>query len=357
MKNNIRKNILFIVPTQYGYHTDSYKYCELLAEEYNVFYLGLFMDKPIRESKKVNVSLVKAGRFLFWRYALLKKALSLSKKNQFDKIFIYSFSLCSLFILLFPRKKMIMDIRTSFIEGRVKSWILNKILCLESRLFSHVSVISWGVIDFLSINRKKCYLLPLGGEDVPCYDKEMNTISLLYVGTFYDRHIEKTIEGLGLFKQQNPDIEIDYTIIGMGSETEVGKILDAIAAYGLEDVVYYVGEKRYEELVPFYKKHNVGISYIPLTNYYDCQPPTKTYEYLLNTMVVLATPTTENKKVINETNGIVLAGDSAKDFADGIRLLYEKRQSFDLCKVYMNARKYSWNNIVNDYLIKIVEIP
>lgn len=357
MGNNIRKNVLFIVPTQYGYHTDSYKYCELLGEKYDVSYIGLSMNKPVRESKKVDVLLAKTGRFFFWRYALLKAAWRLNRKKRFDKIFIYAFPLCSLFILLFPKEKMIMDIRTSFIEGKIKSFILNRIIGLESKLFNNISVISLGIIDFLSLNRGKCHLLPLGGDDVPYYDKEMDTISLLYVGTFYDRHIEKTVEGLSLFRQQNANIKIEYTIIGIGSVGEVQKIIDAISAYGLKEVVHYVGEKRHEELVPFYKTHNVGVSYIPLTPYYDCQPPTKTYEYLLNTMAVLATPTTENKKLVNKSNGVLLAGDSAEDFANGIRLLYEKRKSFDFKGIYTNAKKYSWDNILNNYLINIVEIP
>ena len=45
-----RKKILFIIPAQYGYHTDSYKYCELLAEKYEVYYVGLNSVKPERVS-------------------------------------------------------------------------------------------------------------------------------------------------------------------------------------------------------------------------------------------------------------------------------------------------------------------
>lgn len=248
-----------------------------------------------------------------------------------------------------------MDIRTSFIEGKYKSKLLNKLLSIESRLFKKVSVISWGVADFLSLNKQNCCLLPLGGDGVPFCNKTMDRISLLYVGTFYDRYIEKTIEGLYLFRKKNKDIEVEYTIIGMGTDEEKKKIFDAISNYKVSDIVHFVGEKRHEELIPYFKSHNIGVSYIPLTDYYDCQPPTKTFEYLLNTMVVLATPTSENRKVIDDTNGILLLGDSPDDFAVGMEKLLDKVDGFDFSEIYHNAMVYSWSNIVSKYLIPIVE--
>jgi len=39
--------------------------------------------------------------------------------------------------------------------------------------------------------------------------------------------------------------------------------------------------------------------------YYDCQPATKTFEYILSGMVCIATSTYENKKLINNINGVL----------------------------------------------------
>lgn len=351
----VRKKILFVIPTQYGYHTDSYKYCELLAEQYDVYYIGLDLGKTERKSKRVNVFLENPKKYLFWRLTFLVAVLKLHKKYRFNKIFIYYFPLCSFFLWFLPKNIVVMDIRTSFIEGKYKSKLLNKLLTVESRFFKKISVISWGVVDFLSLNKQKCSLLPLGGDDVPFYSKAMNKMSLLYVGTFYDRYIEKTIEGLYLFRKNNSDVEVEYTIIGMGTNEEKQKIIDSISNYKMSDIVHFIGEKRHEELIPYFKSHNIGISYIPLTDYYDCQPPTKTFEYLLNTMIVLATPTLENKRVINDTNGILMENDSPLAFAHALELLSREKEKFDMKKIYISSQQYSWKDMVNRYLIDIVE--
>ena len=351
------KKILFIIPGQYGYHTDSYKYCEILAEKYHymVAYLGLNLGKEIRGSKLVDVHLVSAGNSFKWRIGLLLEALKLEKKYRFDIVFIHAFPLCLLSLLILPRKNLILDIRTSYIEGRYKSLILNKLLKAESFFFRRISVISWGVADFLKLDTKKCCLLPLGGDEAPFHDKDMNVLSLLYVGTFYDRHIEKTIEGFSLFIKKYPFIEAHYRIIGMGSDYKKKKICNAIEKNGLKHNCIFVGEKRHEELYPFFQNHNIGVSYIPLTKYYDCQPPTKTYEYLLNTMVVLATPTSENRKVINASNGIVLAGDSPEDVASGLEQIWFRRKEFNFNSIFNEAKSYTWNQIVKTYLLSIIE--
>jgi len=283
------------------------------------------------------------------------QALKLEKEYRFDTIVIHTFPLCFLFLLIFSRQNLILDIRTSYIEGKFKSLILNNLLRFESSFFERIFVISWGVADFLNLNRRKCYLLPLGGDDVPFYSKNTKELSLLYVGTFYDRHIEKTIEGFSIFIEKYPGVKAHYTIIGVGSDLEKRKIIEAINTYRLNDKCIFVGEKRHEELCPFFQASNIGISYIPLTRYYDCQPPTKTYEYLLNTMIVLATPTTENKKVIDASNGIILEGDSPNDVADGLEQIWLNREKFCFDTIYNNAKCYTWNHIVQNYLLNIIE--
>ena len=140
----------------------------------------------------------------------------------------------------------------------------------------------------------------------------------------------------------------------MGTIEETGKIKSAIKNNSLENVVFFAGEKRYKELLPYYKTHDVGISYIPMTTYYDCQPPTKTYEYLLNGMAVVATPTSENRKVVNQSNGVLLDGDTKQDFAEGLEKLSKAIRTFESSTIYMNSQQYSWEQIVKTNLTNIL---
>ena len=71
-------------------------------------------------------------------------------------------------------------------------------------------------------------------------------------------------------------------------------------------------------------------------------------------MLVLATPTSENAKVINNDNGKLCDSDTPEDFASALSFIYENRMSYDLKDVYSQSLMYSWKFIVENYLLKIV---
>lgn len=356
-----RKNILFIVPSQYGYNTGYFYYCELLAkEQYNVFYIGTDQQKPIIKSNfGVNVICINDGnqRLGRWRLKIAKVSWKLNAEVKFDKIIIHGYNFCSLLLLIFSRKSCVMDIRTSYITTSIlKTFINNVILYIDSLMFWRVSIISRSLGRFMRISPKKSYLLPIGALVEDYVAPQFNEfLSLLYVGTFYDRNIEKTIEGVALFKNRHPEVSIQYTIIGMGSEKEKELIQSAIKEHYLDNIVEFVGEKRYEMLKPYYHSHNIGVSYVPLTKYYDCQPPTKTFEYLVKGMLVMCTPTSENAILTHNENGVLLESDSVEDFAKGIEYIHNNRANYINRKIYNDSRKYSWENIVKKYLCPIVD--
>ena len=74
----------------------------------------------------------------------------------------------------------------------------------------------------------------------------------------------------------------------------------------LENVCTTHGRIDYYKLKPFFDKCNVGVSYIPIRDYYQYQPPTKTFEYGLSGLVTIATETKSNQEVINNCNGILI---------------------------------------------------
>jgi glycosyltransferase involved in cell wall biosynthesis len=86
-----------------------------------------------------------------------------------------------------------------------------------------------------------------------------------------------------------------------------------------------------------------------LTPYYDVQPPAKTFEYLLSGMPVIATQTSENKKLINPGNGILI-GESAEEFYLGLKKIYESRDSFDSKLIRDSNINHTWEKIVLDNL-------
>ena len=75
------KNILFVCPTQFGYNTDYYKYCECLTDQYNVYYIGLDLGyKRPFEVKNVKVIEVAHDKYFYGIISLFVTALIYQEK-------------------------------------------------------------------------------------------------------------------------------------------------------------------------------------------------------------------------------------------------------------------------------------
>ena len=92
------------------------------------------------------------------------------------------------------------------------------------------------------------------------------------------------------------------------------------------------------------------MSYIPLTQYFNFQPPTKTFEYLSSGMITIATSTAENISVINERNGILIR-DNEDSLFEGLRILYNNKNNYNSFQIQDNSSQYSWENIVFNNLL------
>src|SRR5690606_31743303 len=116
-----------------------------------------------------------------------------------------------------------------------------------------------------------------------------------------------------------PDLRstMRFDVVGFGYNDEEDNLKRLVVELGLQDVVNFHGRMSHTDAQVFFDRSNIGISYVPLTSYYDHQPPTKTYEYILSGMPVVATETSENVKLINSVNG-VLCKDTPDSFADGL---------------------------------------
>ena len=114
-------------------------------------------------------------------------------------------------------------------------------------------------------------------------DKDFSKeIKLLYVGTLNGRNINQTIFGLSLFLENNPEIKnITYDIIGDGDKNELSDFKVLIQQNNLNNIITLHGRIPHFQLKPFFDSCTVGLSYVPMTEYYEHQPVTKTYEYIL----------------------------------------------------------------------------
>jgi glycosyltransferase involved in cell wall biosynthesis len=268
-------------------------------------------------------------------------------------IFIHYFENCQYLKKLLPWKKMILDIRSLSINKDE-----NQRIQYDSRLkktckhFDFVTIISEGLRKKLKLPTEKSAILPLGSDVISRQPKTFESLKLLYVGTLNGRNIAQTIKGLSIFCKKYPQIQnISYDIIGDGSELE--EIKELVAEQDLSDKITLHGRIPHFELSPYFDKCNIGISYVPVTDYYEHQPVTKTYEYILSGMACIATNTFENKIIINNDNG-VLCDDSPLSFAQALERITANQSLYNSAYIQNTLKDHTWQDIVENKLIPLL---
>lgn len=202
----------------------------------------------------------------------------------------------------------------------------------------------------LKLPPAKTHLLPLGAEIYYGGDHDYSALNLLYIGTLNLRHIYQTIEGFSRYLKQNIDKQhYTYTIIGYGNPMEEEKIKHYINKYGMTKNIFFEGRKNYTQLNKYLKKCNVGISWIPMTPFFDKQPATKTIEFILSGLICLATNTFENAQLINNTNGI-LCNDTPGDFCRALSEIDREKKDFNSSEIRNSLINYEWKNIIQNNL-------
>ena len=354
------KKILIISNIQFGYLTDTLKLCEYLGDLYEIEVVCCDnkQEKIVDNKIKVNY-LTNSNKFLK-RIEIIKLIKKISANSKPDIIFVDYFYGCSIINLFFGNKiPCNVDIRTGAVcSSNIKRKIKNLILRFECNSFSNISIISKGLQKKLHINAKKAHYLPLGA-DVNIGDKEIESkrqakenINLVYVGALAGRNIDQTILGIKRFfeKYSSNDYKITYDIIGFSPNLEEEEIISYyINEFGLNDIIKFHGRLEYKKALEFISKSDIGISYIPITEYYNFQPPTKTFEYLLSGIPCLATETFENAQIINEFNGILIK-DNPESFAEGLNKIIKNYSNYKSDGIINSVKGFTWENIMNNNL-------
>lgn len=270
--------------------------------------------------------------------------------NYYDIIFVVYMQGSSLIKLGFKSKKIIVDVRTGAVGTTEKKRKLNDLLMkFEVGTFQYKTIISQCLQKKFNLFQNNVYILPLGSDILSSTIKDYKEIKLLYIGTLNSRNIEDTVNGLSLFVQKYNDIPISYDIFGSGYLEVEAKLRNSIVEAKLEDIVTFHGRKPHSEIQEYFDNCNVGVSYIPITDYFDCQPPTKTYEYINSGMYCIATNTKANQNLISEKNGI-LCQDTAKSFSSALESFYKNKDYIDTQAISDTLSKYSWKIIVEKIL-------
>ncbi|CAN0385551.1 unnamed protein product, partial [Scytosiphon promiscuus] len=186
--------------------------------------------------------------------------------------------------------------------------------------------------------------------------KSFDRLSLLYVGTLVKRNILNCVKRfhnyIEICKKTEMEISARFTIVGDSPYHELEEIRAYIQRNNLEVYIHTKGYVHRNDLKPFFEKCNIGVSYIPIRSYYQYQPPTKTYEYLISGMPTIATGTYENKALVGPGAGVVI-DDTPESFQKGILKLTQ--QKFDSEAIRKEYSQHTWEKVVQNHFIPLIK--
>jgi len=344
----MKKKILFSLTSQFGYHTDTYMYCKYLDKtKYEVHYVGFDSGYIRRDIEGVHVHYISLNDNKIKRYWIyLTQINKLIRKENFDVVFQVDHKLTLLVRLCNLQRRFILDIRTGNLnKNRLIRLYYNLYIYFTSLFYKRVTVISESLLKLLKLSKQKTTLIPLGAESKNYDDKSWENLYLFYIGTLDLRRIYETITGVSIFSKRHPEINISYDIIGTGKDSEVKKIKQTIVKYSLEKNVILHGRKNHDEIISIWEHANIGVVYIPITPYYNCQPSTKLYECLLAGMPVIATNTFENRREIGFSEGVLIQ-DNDQSFADGLEEIMKNKDIYNSTLIKEKFKSSTWQHIV-----------
>ena len=350
--------LLIINSTQFGYHTDTFYYCKYLRNHFSVIYLCWNQLLPRINMKDVKIIYVsRKGNFAVRGFRYFRRIVTLINilPRRETVIFIKYFKLMTSVVRIYKLShNFMLDIRTASVcKKRLLRFFYDVLLKFELLFFQHITVISKSLATKLRI-RMRSQVLPLGAEVLSQKKKDLRKLDLLYVGTLDNRRLEDTIIGFkAFFDRFKNEIDLSYTIIGSGRKKEENELRKIVKECKIDRFVHILGYVAHEELKCYFDSSNIGVSYIPMTAYFDCQPATKTYEYLLSGLVVIATGTSENKIVIKSRNGVIIE-DNSVSFSKGLNLIWENWEKYNAYDIRKEYEIMTWTNIVTNNLEKYI---
>lgn len=351
------KKVLLISWEQFGYHTDNFNYAYYLRKKFKIKLICFDEGLEKKHIEDVDVVYIKNFSNKFIRRVIFNIRLILEMLTFYpDLIFVRYFRTCSFIIKIFNTKKLIVDIRTASVEkDEQERTKYNTTLSKECNNFDNITVISQSLADKLGLDKLKVSILPLGAKRlINNFSYTNEFLNLLYVGVFDNRNIDITINAFNKFSEIHGENH-KYNIIGFAyDKKEEEKIINAINNSKFNNVKY-LGRIANEELGRYFEKANIGISYVPITDFFQYQPPTKTYEYLMNGLFTIATNTYENSKIINRNNGILIE-DSEQGVFEALEKTFQNINGINRLEIIKSIEEYSWEKICFKLEKKMYEI-
>lgn len=363
--------ILLVTTNQFGYLVDYHRYYTYLKKNgHEVKFISFDYKREKIEGENPDVIYVpKIKNKAKKHFQFMKTIVDAEKKYNFDRIMIHVFPLISLLSLFIKKEKIHVDIRTVSIHKKeYKRKFFDFLIQFATRVYK-TSSITDAAAKKIGIREYK--LLPLGGayfgtqqngtaeNDKYRHIFESGDFIILYVGTLTKRRIIDCVKGFHHYITKHPGAKARFVIIGTAGGNEISEINEYSEKHGLQNLVYTLGYIPQTRLSYFFNHSDCGISFTPLTQFYQLQPNTKTYEYLVNGIPVIGTATLDNIQILESSKvpcGVIIK-DNPEEVEEAIGKMIDNRHLYKKEDIAREFNRFEWDNLFDVYLGDVLLLP
>ena len=364
--------ILLVTTNQFGYLVDYHRYYTYLKKKgHDVKFVCSDYKKERIEGNNPDVIYVpRVKNKVNKHFRFMKTIVDAERQYKFDRIMIHVFPLVSLLSMFINKQKIFLDIRTLSIHRKqYKRSFFDFLIRFASRVYKNTSSITDVAAKQLGLRHYK--LLPLGGAyfgnqqngtpENAIYNHifENGYFIFIYVGTSFKRRVIECVQGFHAYMNKHPGTKARFIIIGTSSKNELTEINAYIEQHGLQNMVYTLGYIPQARLSYFFNHSHCGIAFIPLTMSYPLQPTTKTYEYLVNGIPVIATATLDNIQMV-ETSKVpcgVIIKDNPHEVEKAVEKILENKHLYKRDDIAREFNRFEWDNLFDIYLGDALMLP
>jgi len=306
-------------------------------------------------------------------FIFIKETVKILRKHKFPVIHIHH--TCAYFLLIkllnFKKAKYIYHITSYPIaESHFQSMKQMVVMFFQSLFMDEIIIQSHELKEkLIGIRRlSRAVVVPIGYNAKLFYphtekQKEMfkkklklgdNEFILIYIGVISRfRKLDRLIESFKIVTKKIPNVKL--MMIGNGNDIDNLKL--STKNLGLEKKVIFFGRVSHKRIPKYLNIADIGISYVPINENYNYNPPLKTFEYLACGLPTIATKTVSNCKIIkNEFNGILINDDPWHMANAIIQLFFDKNKQNYLSKnAIKSVMSKDFETITNQRLIPIYD--
>jgi glycosyltransferase involved in cell wall biosynthesis len=241
----------------------------------------------------------------------------------------------------------------------IQCLLMDKIIVQSEELrLKLIGIRSLKRTEVVPVGFNKKYLYPIDKIKREHFRKLLNIHEnhplLVYGGVIAKiRQLDRLIEA---FKKVRRTYD-DAKLLMVGDGNALDEIKTLVRSLQIEKSIIFTGRIPHDEVVNYIGMADIGISYIPINENYNYNPPLKTFEYLACGLPTIATRTVSNCKIITDGFNGILVDDTPEAVAMAIISLLKDKNKQALLRE--NARKsimaFDFEHLTKTRLIPLYE--